>query len=233
MTDDLRRIIRPQYSPECPAGMWMSFESPFASWNLRRNPFGELSREERGELAVVERIEDWLKVLEGSMSALQFVGDCGFGKTTHLLALLRHLPAASYVYYPEAGTPPPLPRARPVLIDEAQRMGRRQEIQLIRHAGPVVLGTHVDFTSRLQRAGFEVTTVNVESPKTSETLTRILNRRIEASRLSDDQSLPLIAPALAAKLLQRFGSNVRNIEHFLYDCFQRSVAEHAPWPPAI
>ena len=35
---------------------------PWARFNLHRNPFGELSSEERSELAVVE-VDDWLEML--------------------------------------------------------------------------------------------------------------------------------------------------------------------------
>ena len=207
--------------------------SPFTRWNLRRNPFGELSREERAELAVVDDLSTWLLMLSKPISAVQFVGDCGFGKTTHLLAIHRELPASVYVYYPETGRRPPLPRGRPVIVDEAQRMGQRQERSLLRSTGPIVLGTHVDMSTRLHHFGFEVTTVNVESPKTPTTLARILNRRIEASQFEASASLPFIDASFAELLLDRFGSNVRRIEHFLYDCFQQSVSENAPWPPQL
>ena len=50
---------------------------------------------------------------------MQFLGDKGQGKTTHLLALERSLPAARYVYLPEDGPQPIIPTQRPLLIDEA------------------------------------------------------------------------------------------------------------------
>ena len=63
---------------------------PFAKLNLLRNPFGELVREERIPAAVVD-VAAIEPLLNRPRVALQFYGDCGRGKTTHLLALLDHL----------------------------------------------------------------------------------------------------------------------------------------------
>ena len=59
----------------------------FAHLNLRRNPFGEPLRAERGELAVADRsmLEEWVERLQRPGFAVQFLGGCGRGKTTHLL----------------------------------------------------------------------------------------------------------------------------------------------------
>jgi hypothetical protein len=208
-------------------------ESPYLRWNLRRNPFGELSREERAELAVVDDLNVWLQILAQPRSALQFVGDCGFGKTTHLLALQLALPGSVYVYYPQRGRRPSLPSVRPVVVDEAQRMGWWQQCRLLRGPGPVVLGTHVDLARQLGLAGFKVTTVDVERPKSADALSKILNRRIDASIFDPNGEVALIDNAFAEQLLQRFGSNVRRIEHFLYDRFQQCVLNDAPWPRGV
>jgi hypothetical protein len=207
--------------------------SPFAKWNLRRNPFGELTRAERAEVAIVDALEEWLGWLCKANHALQFVGSCGFGKTTCLLAIERALGNATYIYYPEDGPRPPLPLERPLIVDEAQRMGFWQQRNLMTGSGPVVVSTHVDLSRKLRRAGFEVFTVNAEAPKSAALILRILNRRIESSRLDEQRSLPFVDIAFAEKLLAKFGSNVRSIEHYLYACFQQSISEHAPWPPVI
>lgn len=208
-------------------------QSPYSVYNLHRNPFGELTRAERAELAVVEDLDVWLAALGDSRTSLQFVGDCGFGKTTHLLAIERRLPDAAYVYYPETGCRPALPRQRPVLVDEADRMGWRQHLRLLRGGGPIVIGTHVDYSWRLRRAGFQVLNVNVEQPKEPRVLAKILNGRVAASRLNVDLPIPLIDEEFAEQLLQRFNSNLRRIEHFLYERFQLSISEQSSWPPAI
>ena len=74
---------------------------PFAHLNLRRNPFGEFSVEERAQLAVVD-LEPAIAhlssdVANGRGAVVQVLGEKGFGKTTHLLALYSRHPGASYV----------------------------------------------------------------------------------------------------------------------------------------
>jgi hypothetical protein len=208
-------------------------QSPYSVYNLHRNPFGELTRAERAELAVVEDLDVWLAALRDPRTSIQFVGDCGFGKTTHLLAIEKRLPSAAYVYYPEKGRRPPLPRQRPVLVDEADRMGWRQHLRLLHGGGPLVIGTHVDYSWRLRRAGFRVLNVNVELPKEPRLLAKILNRRVEASRLNVSLPIPLIDEEFAEQLMHRFGCNLRRIEHFLYERFQLVISEQSSWPPAI
>ncbi len=208
-------------------------QSPYSIFNLHRNPFGELTRAERAELAVVEELDECVQSLADERAAIQFVGDCGFGKTTHLLALERRLSSAKYVYYPEAGPRPALPCERPLLVDEADRMGWRQHLRLLRGGGPIVIGTHVDYSWRLRRAGFRVMTVNVEHPKTPAAIAVILNRRIEASRLVQGLPIPVVEECFAEQLIRKFDSNLRSIERFLYERFQLSISEKTPWPPAI
>ena len=198
-----------------------------------RNPFGELTRAERAELAVADELDEWLGLLADERAAIQFVGGCGFGKSTYLAMIESRLAEAVYIYYPEVGRRPPLPRSRPVLVDEADRMGWYQHARLLSGRGPIVIGTHVDYSWRLKRAGFRVTTVNVERPLAPQLAMRILNRRIEGSRLDGRLPVPVIDELFAEHLVRSFGSNLRSIEHYLYDRFQLSISERTPWRPAI
>ncbi len=50
--------------------------------------------------------------------------------------------------------------------------------QLLALAGPLVIGTHVELTKELQRAGFSVMTIDVSQPLSPERLQLLLNRRI-------------------------------------------------------
>jgi hypothetical protein len=207
--------------------------SPYQAWNLWRNPFGELTRAERADLAVLEGLPAWLDQLQHPRTAIQFLGPCGHGKTTHLLALHRALENATYIYYPESGRRPPLPRARPLLIDEAQRMGRCNLLRMLWGPGPLVIGTHRDLRSWLRRAGFETVSVDMGAPLPTTALLEILNRRIAASSLSEGEPELKIDRSLAESLLRKFGSNVRAIEGFLYEHLQATLTGRASWPPAI
>ena len=64
---------------------------PYACINLRRNPFGDLDLAERAELAIVD-VASIIARLDNPRYAVQFVGDKGCGKTTHLLAILQQVP---------------------------------------------------------------------------------------------------------------------------------------------
>ncbi|MCA9133079.1 MAG: hypothetical protein KDA45_07980, partial [Planctomycetales bacterium] len=204
---------------------------------LWRNPFGELTPEERAKLAVVD-VGPLVDFLSQARHAVQFLGGCGFGKTTHLLALQRQLPTASLVYFPEDGPRPALPRRFPLLIDEAQRMGWRRRRQMLKSSGPLAIATHQDLSPVLHRAGFRVWQVNVEQVKTPRCLAQILNARIQASSTalgSTEQRCwptPQIDEAFAGKLSRRYASNLRAIEDYLYQDLQRCIQERRLWPPA-
>jgi hypothetical protein len=204
--------------------------SPYHSLNLWRNPFGELTREERERLALVD-VQPWLEFLQNNRAVLQFIGPCGFGKTTHLLAIHRAISNAGFVHFPEDGPRPKVPNVRPLFIDEAQRMSWLQGRSVWRQGGPLVLSTHVDLRRAIIRAGLRLQTIDVAALFTPSRLAAMLNRRIEASRVCNE-AIPVITEAHAVRLQHAFGANIREIEHCLYNQIQRCVLEHTPWPHA-
>ena len=217
--------------------------SPFARYGLYRNPFGELTVEERAELAVVEvePLIDWLSASDRAV--LQVAGPCGHGKSTHLRALqfawsartaARDRP--SYLYFPEEGDQPALPRSRPLLIDEAQRMSWWRRRQMLSAAGPLVLGTHRDMARELIAAGFQVRTIDLSQPMSVERLQCALNRRIAASANQRSTQIERFHPlrlstTQVVALQHRFGSNIRLIEDYLYELFQNFALKGEPWLP--
>ena len=64
---------------------------PFAHLNLVRNPFGEVDLEALQDLAFVAT-DEYLDHLSVSRRCLQFIGEKGRGKTTHLRSLHAHFP---------------------------------------------------------------------------------------------------------------------------------------------
>jgi hypothetical protein len=190
---------------------------PFAHLNLRRNPFGEFSIEDWTRLADVD-LEEFDELLAEPGSVVQFVGEKGYGKTTHLLAIGARFPGSGYVHIPE-GERAEVPAGNPVLIDEAQRLTWRQRRQVFRSSVPLVLGTHRDFTRELSRAGRRVRTVAVEGRMNATRLTRILNSRIECVRRGEGP-VPGVLYETAAGLLERFGPDIRRIQLELYMTFQ-------------
>lgn len=186
---------------------------PYAHLNLRRNPFGWLSEDDRAELACVD-VGAIIERLRDRTCAVQFVGEKGFGKTTHLLAIRRLLPNASYAHLATRGD---LFDASgdPVIVDEAQRLTRRQRRQLFGMPVALVLGTHVDLMRDLRRSGREVVTVAVEGSMSQERLQALLQVRVEHARRGPGH-LPMVTLATAGRHLQRHGPDVRAILDDLY-----------------
>ncbi len=195
----------------------MMYSLPYAHLNLRRNPFGEFSEDERTALARVD-VDPIIARLNDPRYVVQFVGEKGYGKTTHLLAIRSRLPGAGYVHIPE-GERAAVPSGCPILIDEAQRLTQWQQFQVFRSNTPLVLGTHRDFQRKLRRAGRVVETIEVEQGTDTERLHRLLNARIEWVRRGDGQ-MPSITLPTADNLLKEFGPNIRGILHQLYTAFQ-------------
>tara|TARA_R110002049_G_scaffold50370_1_gene142943 strand:+ start:32856 stop:33524 length:669 start_codon:yes stop_codon:yes gene_type:complete len=192
---------------------------PWAWCNLRRNPFGELSRDERARLAVVNAPE-LARLVENQRHAVQLIGECGRGKTTRMLALQKYLPDASYTYLAEDQPCGPIPVGRPILIDEAQRLTRRARRAIFCSGLPLVLATHRDLSRPLSRAGYHVTTQWIGQHADAEHISQIMNRRIEAARLANGP-VPTLSMQQADQLVARFGSDIRKMEAFLYDNVQQ------------
>lgn len=196
---------------------------PFAHLNLRRNPFGELSSEERCDLAVL-LISDLVEFLcqqpENRLPvALQILGDKGFGKTTHLLALQAAFPASSYTWIPEGVSDHVAVHGEPVLIDEAQRLSLVQRNALWNLPKRLVLATHTDFAADLIRSGRQVMSISADRDTRPERVHMIVNARVAMFRRSSG-AIPVIPFPMAEQLCDRYGSNIRGMLHALYDVFQ-------------
>jgi hypothetical protein len=195
---------------------------PFEHLNLRRNPFGEFSAEERTRLANVElqaALEHLRSRSQKRPPVLQVIGEKGFGKTTHLLAIARKFPTAFYMHIPEDEHAKIPVVGEPLLIDEAQRLTLWQRLCLFRSQRTLVLGTHRDFTQHLKRAGRSVLTLDAARHTTPERIAQILNDRVRSVRRSSDP-IPTVTSATASTLFALYGSDLRSIQHHLYDVFQ-------------
>lgn len=193
---------------------------PFAHLNLRRNPFGELPAEVRAELAVVDpALLAYLPRLARPGFVLQIRGERGHGKTTCLLALRRHVPAAPYLHLAEGAPAPDLPAVPLLLLDEAQRLPSRRQARLFDSARSFVLSTHADHGAGLARAGLSHATLWLES-LTPARLQSIVARRIEWARRAAGP-VPVVGPVACATLVARHGADVRAALGELYGVFQQ------------
>jgi hypothetical protein len=182
--------------------------------NLRRNPFGELTIDER-RTVVDAGVQPYVKLLKIPRSAVQFIGGCGRGKTSHLLAILNQFPDAPYILVRE-GERPAIPDARFLIIDEFQRISPPKRCALLRKSVALAIGSHVDYSDEMRRAGLRIATVDLNGLPDAERLHLIFQKRIERARRSSGP-LPVITAAMAGKLIDRFGSNIRAMECALYD----------------
>ena len=194
-------------------------QMPFEWCNLSRNPFGELTREERAELAVVD-VQFIANTITENQTAVQLIGECGRGKTTHMLALQRVLPASSYSYLPEDRPCPGIAVGRPILIDEAQRLSKRAMQTVFSSGIPLVLATHRDLERSLRKFGYRVYTAEIGTQNDAQRIHCAMNLRIKASRLDDQAAVPELSIGDAQWLQARFGSDLRAIETYLYDQIQ-------------
>lgn len=191
---------------------------PFAHLNLRHNPFGAVEFAERGGLAVAD-VDRHVRRLREPDYAVQFLGDRGRGKTTHLLAVGRHFPQAPYLHVAE-GQRPRLPEGPLLLIDEIQWLPPERRRQLMARPIALAIGSHEDVEHELRAAGFEVDTVEVARQLDCRRLLQIFARRIEAARRAPG-ALPRLRPATVRRLMTRHADNVRAMEGELYEVFQR------------
>ncbi|QDT61679.1 hypothetical protein SV7mr_42180 [Stieleria bergensis] len=218
--------------------------------NLKTNPFGELTRQERSDLAVVS-VQPMIDVLcdqaetqrnipddnlsSGSTSlsatlqprrAYQLIGRCGRGKSSHLLAMWGQFPSAAYVYLPQWQPCPVIPEAPLLIIDEAQRLPFKVRRKLFSSGIPLLLATHRNLTPWLRYYGYRSVTQRVGATISADKIQAIFNRRIEASRRLPDQPVPHLSTHDAAMLIQRFGTNIRSMENYLYEIVQQQVNDH-------
>jgi hypothetical protein len=188
----------------------------YARLNLRRNPFGEPRREERALLAVVD-VESLAQRL-GHGCAIQFLGDSGRGKTTHLLALRTRFPSAPFITF-LPGEVPPIQEGPVLFLDEVQRLRPRERARLFRCSTRLAIGSHEDHAREIASAGMKVDTVRLQGLG-PEDLAVLVARRIEWARRGPGP-VPVVARESLRVLLARHGSDLRGIEDELYEVFQR------------
>lgn len=197
---------------------------PFAHLNLRRNPFGELPLTDRGKMAVPSiNLESIIAQLEKPRFAVQFLGDKGRGKTTHLLALRVHFPEAPYIHIGEQEPVPRIPRVPLVFLDEMQRIPPRQRKRLFKRNTSWVIGTHEDHQVEMERAGLEVH-MHRFCGLDVEQLVTLANRRISMVVRDIEQPVPVLDASSAQRLIRLYSDDVRAIEGHLYDVFQNMRA---------
>jgi hypothetical protein len=191
----------------------------YAHLNLTRNPFGEATRTERMRLTVAD-VDSFVEQLRRPGFAVQFLGDKGRGKTSHLLAIRAFFPDVPYVHIGESGWPR-IPRGHPLLLDEAQRLPAWRRRLVFRRRVSFAIGSHVDHLDELRAEGLEVRTVRPAEATDVDRLDAIVRRRVEWARRGPGP-VPRVPRRALARLIEAAGADLRSIEHVLYEAIQHA-----------
>ncbi len=189
---------------------------PFAHLNLRFNPFGELTREERAATAVVN-LNDIPELHTKDRVAVQFMGEHGRGKSTHLIALHKQFKDSPYTQI-HIGDKPTFNKDPIQFIDSIEILSASRRKKIYRSTNILAITTHNDLSKELQSAGFEVISKRIFF-ESEQALKKIINNRIEFAR-RDAGDLPNVDLNTIRQLISKFNDDVRTMEHHLYDVFQ-------------
>ncbi|HIF51606.1 MAG TPA: hypothetical protein EYQ42_08805 [Thiotrichaceae bacterium] len=194
-----------------------NIQLPFAHLNLRFNPFGELTRQQRAVTAIVE-LEDLPEHFSKRRIAIQFVGKQGRGKSTHLIALHKQFNNSPYTQI-YIGDKPTFNSNPFQFIDSIELLPASRRKKLYSSIKMLAITTHNDLTKELQSAGFKVIS-NIISVGNEQKIKKIFDSRIELARRNIG-SLPHIDINTVRTLITKFNDDIRAMEHHLYDVFQQ------------
>ncbi len=189
---------------------------PFIHLNLLFNPFGELTPQQRKEIAVVD-LPSCKDILYKKSVAIQFYADHGRGKTTHLLALHKMYPETEYIKLHTGDQIKTCPQ-KILFIDSVENLSKRNRLKLYGNTSSIAITSHTDLSRELKQAGYQVLNIKI-SVRDDALLFEILNRRIEYAR-RDKGNIPVVDMQSIYKLKTEFGDNIRAIEACLYEKFQ-------------
>ncbi len=188
----------------------------FSNLNLRRNPFGEMTRDERAAVAIVD-LGDLAFQIRQPGHAVQFLAPHGRGKTTNLIALHRHVPSWQFLRIFEDSSPH-FEGERGRLIDSFDKLPRRLRKSAYSTSTSLGITTHIDLAREIRRAGYQVTTRVVRTVDAGK-LSAIFQRRIEFVRRGPGP-VPRLDASRIAGLIETHGSDVRAMETELYGLFE-------------
>lgn len=200
----------------------------FAPLGLQRNPFGSVLD---GELASLSLSDVPLSPLVERLSrppsngrfAIEFVGPCGHGKSTHLDLLHAHFRDQPLTMLRPEERIPPIPNARIVFLDESQLLSRWQRWRLFRRQSHFVLGTHESHIEELQARNIDVFHHQVGRLAPDAFWARVLafvERRLSWASKRGSPAPPQVPAHILKDIIARHGQHLRAIQDELYDHYQ-------------
>ncbi|RDH84023.1 MAG: hypothetical protein DIZ80_07770 [endosymbiont of Galathealinum brachiosum] len=190
---------------------------PFDHLNLRFNPFGELTSDQRKQVAFVD-IESLTKSLNKEATAIQFLADHGRGKTTHLLSLHDYYSKTEYIKIYQ-GDKPDFTEQFIRFVDSVENLTKKSRLELYKKTSSIAFTSHADLSKELHKAGFSVTTIKV-CMENELTLRDIFTQRIKFAQRNDG-AIPVVDQFAIKKLKTLYGDDIRSMEGHLYELFQQ------------
>ena len=210
---------------------------PFHALGFRCNPFRVLTDDEWADIAVLP--DAVASVVESGFAHLQVLGPLGHGKTTILLGLAarfrregkgvvyEYLPVGQLQFHTSLRGPDVF------LLDEAQRLNRSERDRLLSAAQlakgglTLVLSSHYDLGLLFAKRGLPLTTVHLEATAAFDHLSAVLNRRLSYFALDKNAPGATLTPDAVRCLHETCGGNLRAMQYFLYEVFQRLKSKGA------
>jgi hypothetical protein len=194
---------------------------------MRCNPFVAATHEEWAGFAVLQ--PSIIEAVEANGNAIQLLGERGRGKSTTLRGLEQWLTRrgqrAAYEYLSPGKRHYSTTLGANLdafLLDEVQRLWWwsrwRLLNQVIAHQIRLIFASHRDLTALLRLKGLELQSFRLGNLHHAQ-LDMILARRLDYFAV-DGRSRVRFSQDAIAYLLERFGSDQRAIEYYLYEVFQ-------------
>jgi replication-associated recombination protein RarA len=215
---------------------------PFHALGFHCNPFRVLTEEEWMEVAVLPA--ELARILPLGFDHLLIKGDAGTGKTTTLLgltaALKRSGMRAVYEYLPpgQRSFKTKLRDLDVYLLDEFQRLSRIQQERLLSNAYGkphrhlrLVVSSHTDPSTLFAQHALQLTTYSTGGMKPSY-LKAILEKRLTYFAFDRTPEAAFTDEAVSA-LIEMFGNDLRAMERYLYEVFQRLQIKRAITPDLL
>ncbi len=203
----------------------------YARLHTCRNPFGSATFEELAALmvsdvAIAPLVERLRRPPAAARVAIEFVGPCGHGKSTHLTALWTHFRKLPRTLLRPDETAPRIPRAPIVFLDESQRLPAWRRRWLFRRRAHFVLATHVSHREEFEAAGIEDVVHHrvgaLEPDAFRARLEAFVQRRMRWAALGTGPT-PDVPAELLDALVRQHGQHLRATQDALYDWFQALV----------
>ena len=186
------------------------------------NPFRALTADEEATLAVLP--SEVFEAYAESSAHLQIMGEKGRGKSATLHGLVGRAESdglrVAYEYLPEGKD-----RFDTVLhgldlfvLDEAQRLSRRERSRLLQSAPRLIVSSHADLATNFKHHGLPLRSIRLGNLGPGH-VRAVLDGRLEHFAL-DDRPRAALSEDAYAWLAATFGDDLRSTIALLYEAFQ-------------